>query len=401
MTTSSPVCRSSSNRSRRVPQQRPIISPAEIEDFATELFGEVEHNKRVLSMAMAVLGVVHAASLITHAIGRGMASVLDLDPKHTTKQVDRLLGNSKVVMLRLFERWVKYIVGERKDVVVAMDWTEFAKDSQATIALYLITRHGRATPLLWRTVAKNTLANKRNQYEDEILDQLHGYMPTGVKVTILADRGFGDQLRYMYIAELGWDYVIRFRQGILVEHGEVRQAASKWLSKSGRAKMLRGPKVTADGTELPAVVLVRAKGMKEAWCLASSRAELSATQTVALYGRRFTIEETFRDTKDIHFGMALSSTHIKSGARRDRLLLLAAMAYVLLVLLGAAGERAGLDSRLKVNTVKRRTLSLYNQGKYWYSALPNMADEKRELLLDAYAIELREHSFTRETFGVL
>ncbi len=33
------------------------------------------------------------------------------------------------------------------------DWTEFDADNQSTIALYLVTKHGRATPLLWKTVA--------------------------------------------------------------------------------------------------------------------------------------------------------------------------------------------------------------------------------------------------------
>lgn len=83
--------------------------------------------------------------------------------------------------------------------------------------------------------------------------------------------------------------------------------------------------------------------MQETWCLATSRAELTAADIVKLYGRRFTIEETFRDTKDIHFGMGLRATHIKSAARRDRLLLLAALAHALLTLLGAAGERCALD----------------------------------------------------------
>jgi hypothetical protein len=72
-------------------------------------------------------------------------------------------------------------------------------------------------------------------------------------------------------------------------------------------------------------------------------------QRVKLYGRRFTIEETFRDTKDVHFGMGLSATHIGSNARRDRLLFLGALAYALLVLLGAAGERCELDRTLKAS----------------------------------------------------
>ena len=32
---------------------------------------------------------------------------------------------------------------------MALDWTEFDADGHATIALYLVTRHGRAAPLIW------------------------------------------------------------------------------------------------------------------------------------------------------------------------------------------------------------------------------------------------------------
>ena len=51
-----------------------------------------------------------------------------------------------------------------------MDWTELDADDQATLGLYLITRHGRATPLAWHTVYKSTLEGRRNGYEDEVLE---------------------------------------------------------------------------------------------------------------------------------------------------------------------------------------------------------------------------------------
>ena len=159
--------------------------------------------------------------------------------------------------------------------------------------------------------------------------------------------------------------------------------------------------VTADCYVLPAVVLVHDRKMKDAWCLATSRADLTASEVTKLSGRRFQIEETFRDTKDLHFGMGLKATHIKSAARRDRLLLLAALAHALLTLLGAAGERCGLDRRLRTNTSKRRQLSLYNQGAYWYEAIPNMREERLALLMNAHVEELREHAFLKEIFGVI
>ncbi len=77
-----------------------------------------------------------------------------------------------------------------------------------------------------------------------------------------------------------------------------------------------------------------------------------------LYGRKFTIEEMFRDLKDHRYGMGLSDARIKNPGRRDRVLFFAAMVQVLLTLLGAASEQAGYDRLLRVNTAKKRTHSL-------------------------------------------
>lgn len=67
-------------------------------------------------------------------------------------------------------------------------------------------------------------------------------------------------------------------------------------------------------------------------------APIVGQEAVRLYGRRFTIEEAFRDTKDARYGLGLSATHIRDPFRRDRLLLIGAMAMALLTCLGAAGE---------------------------------------------------------------
>ena len=383
-------------------REKAQTGPASVFAMMDKVFGDDLHAKTVLSLAMGVVGVLHAASLGIHAIGRGMAAAAALNSKHATKQLDRLLSNGKVQIWRLFAPWIEFVVGPRKELVVAMDWTEFDADDQSTICLYLVTRHGRATPLIWHSVYKSTLEGKRNAYEDEVLECLRDALPEDVKVCILADRGFGDQKRYEQLTQLGFDYVIRFRQDILVanEFGDQRRAID-WLPESGRATRLKKMGVTADCTIVPSVVLVHNKRMKDPWCLACSRSELSASEVVKLYGKRFTIEETFRDAKDIHFGMGLKATHIGDSSRRDRLLLLGAVAHALLTLLGAAGERAGLDRLLKTNTSKRRQLSLYNQGRFWYDALPNMPDERLEPLMKAYDETIREHRFFREIFSLI
>jgi len=326
---------------------------------------------------------------------------MGLDPKHATKQVDRLLSNSGVTVWAWFAQWVTFVVAARQELLVALDWTEFDKDDHATIALYLITSHGRATPLVWKTVRKSELKHRRADYEWEVIARLHEILPEALDVTLLADRGFGDQKFFLDLETLGWGYVIRFRENIQLTHGARTLLARDWVPVRGHAKMLREVKITAHQTLIPAVVLKHQKGMKQAWCIATNRTDLGAAGIVRLYARRFTIEETFRDIKDNHFGMGLSATHIASPERRDRLLLLSAVAQALLTLLGAAGEACGLDRTLKVNTVKTRTMSLFNQGCYWYRAIPNMREDQLVLLMTTFGEVVDSHAAFRELFGII
>jgi hypothetical protein len=380
------------------------LSSKSIQQFLEGVVGDDLHVRTILSLANATLGVLHAASLCIHVIGRAYGWATDGDGKHGVKQVDRLLSNENVLPWALSKAWIAMLVGVREEVLVALDWTDFDKDDHTTLVASLITKHGRATPLVWKTVKKSELAGNRNMCEDALLEHLADSMPEGVRTTILADRGFGDQERYRKITELGMDYVIRFRECILVsDMGDPgsKKPASEWVTKSGRAAMHKDVAVTDDCYALPAVVLAHDKRMQEAWCLATSRDDKTATEIVKWYSKRFTIEETFRDTKNGHLGMGLSATHIRNEARRDRLIFIAAIAHMLVTLLGAAGEKCGLDRTLKSNTSAKRQLSLYNQGLHWYMAIPNMREERLRMLIEAYGEVLKEHQLTRELLGVV
>mgnify|MGYP001462709859 FL=1 len=236
-------------------QRERTLRLAHVRKFAHVLFSEVDiHAKRVESLANGVAGVLNAAMLTIHAIGQAYAAMARIEASSGVKQLDRLLSNVAVDIDALFPAWIRFVVGVRTELIVALDWTEFDDDDHVTLAAYAVTRHGRATALIWKTYKKSDLEGHRTQWEHDLVVQLHAGISPNVNITLLADRGFGDQKLYALLTLLGWDFAIRFRGGILVENaaGETR-TASEWVASGGRAIMMRGAKVTADKATVPAV----------------------------------------------------------------------------------------------------------------------------------------------------
>ena len=150
------------------------------------------------------------------------------------------------------------LVGQRDSITVAMDWTEFDADGQATIMLSLLSATEGRRRLVWLTVDKATLKNRRNGYEYQVLVRLAEILPADVRVRIVADRGFGDHKLYRVLSEeLKFDFVIRFRGNIAVTatNGETRAAATGWRRRSranparccGHRPAIRSPPWSACG----------------------------------------------------------------------------------------------------------------------------------------------------------
>jgi hypothetical protein len=352
-------------------------------------------------MSNAVIGIISSSSLAVHLIGQGLSCAKGCLTKHDIKQVDRLLSNVNFDLWAYFYIWIPQIISSKENIIVAMDWTEFDKDNHTTIAIYMVTKHGRATPLIWKTHSKDNLKNNQNKYEKEILNHLKKTIPQGVGVTVLADRGFGNIDFYKFLSSLGFEYIVRFKSNIYIEDAKgIKKIGKEWVGKNGRAKRLTKALVTKENPfEAPVIVCVQEKDMKDIWCLVSSDQELTTKEIINLYGKRWSIETKFRDQKNLKFGMGMYSVIIKDERRRDRLFFLGAIADLLLTILGAAGEEVGFDKYLKANTVKRRVHSLYRQGCMWYELIPNMKQERLEILMKKFSELLEECKATKEVLS--
>ena len=81
-----------------------------------------------------------------------------------------------------------------------------------------------------------------------------------------------------------------------------------------------------------------------------------------------------------------------------RLLVLSALSIALLTMLGAAGESLGYDRWLKANTVKRRTHSLFRQGRMMEPCHGNQLGLCEALSVKLYALDLMKRLSSEVAF---
>lgn len=369
------------------PSPRLIETEAVIE----KIFENSLHKKRQLSLAYGAMGALGSSSLFLHDLGENMAKARNKNKKHATKQIDRLLSNKGISIWDLCAQWVPYLIGSLDRILVALDWTAFAGDKQYMLSLNVVTGKGMSTPLLWKTVDKERMKHNRACYEDQILSRLKEVLP--------ADRGFVDQKFFRFLdEELHFGYVIRIRANTIISHKNASQHAQKYVRQDGYAVQLKQARMTLQQYEVKQVIIVQDKDMKAPWVLVSNT-DMKTREVVNCYSKRWKIEPYFRDLKDGRFGYGLRETHILASDRRDRLMLIVALSYMLLLQLGHAGEQLGFDKKLKVNTVKTRTHSLFRQGQHYYEHFGNFTHEEQNKLLEVFEKILVNQAFWCDFFG--
>ena len=210
-----------------------VLPRKRIAEFIDHLYEGDLHAKRVLSLSNATLGVLVSASLSVHTIGQGMAQALGKLSKHGVKQVDRLLSNQGIDVWAFFGYWVPYLVGGPRGSRGGDGLDELREGRTRHGGVVDVDGSWTGDPLMWRTVESSSLKGQMKRHETQLLERLREVVPAGVRVTVVADRGFGDCKLFKTLAEgLGFGYVIRIRGDIYVTSakGERRKARSGWES---------------------------------------------------------------------------------------------------------------------------------------------------------------------------
>jgi hypothetical protein len=254
---------------------------------------------------------------------------------------------------------------KKKPLVVSLDWTDI-RSFQTLMAAAVMK--GRAVPLLWASYAKWELFKSRNALEEGLLHLLRTLIPPSVPVILLADRGFGRVEMARACANFGFRYLIRIKPDAWVEHPTFRGQLKNYPVAKGMRRVLRAVRHRKSRPVTHNIVVRWKLGLPvkrdEPWYLMTDLSG-SALQLTALYAKRMTVEELFRDGKSGRNGFALRLVQVKEPRRLDRLLLIVALAYLLMVGLGLVarqGHRPGFwcssnaDKQCSVFTIGRAVL---------------------------------------------
>ena len=333
-----------------------MMSADRILPLVSQLFERL-HAKRQRTLATLVDALVTVGRVGVASLGRAIPG--RVAPKHRIKQVDRFLSNEGILVDDCCEALTRAVLGPRKSVRIAIDWTAVGP-WDVLVASMVVQRRGQ--PLYWAACDHNRYTRSQNAIEDAFLTRLRLMIPKDVQVTLLFDRGFRRVSLVRHLRQLGFHFVIRAMDDIVVKSQDYRGFLRDLPLPRAKIRDLGVVRATREHPTEVRIVAVFDRDQKEAWHLFTDL-DLPAADVVRLYGRRFTIEEVFRDQKSTRYGWSLTEYRLKTRLDRlDRLLLVLSVAYFLVCLVGHHIHAKGLDRLYKANTVRSRTHSAFQMG---------------------------------------
>lgn len=382
------------------------------------------HAKQAKALLRATSALVQGALASLSGIALCLNAHTRL--KHRVKSVDRLLGNTSVEGARqhiygaLAHRWLKDV----EHILVVVDWSDLSKDQHWQLLRASVAVEGRSVALYEEVHAQKYLGNPK--VHRRFLHTIQSLLPASCKVVVMTDAGFHAPW-FKAVSELGWCFIgrLRGRNRVLLKHDSFwrparalyQRAITKALDLGAgkyvhsnpvdvRLVLAKRPakqrrQLTAFGTRAASKKSEKnARREKEPWLLATSPAlsHLAADGIVALYRQRMSIEQSFRDTKNLRVGMGLEVSRSRSAQRLNILLLIVHLAAFVQRLIGERAKASQLELQfsatlrkdrpeISVLTLARRILD--GPPHYLKQLSPTLAIAPlKQQAINAYAIAL-------------
>jgi hypothetical protein len=329
------------------------------------------------SQAKTLVTLARAATRCTRIslanLGRGVAPTTTV--KHRIKRVWRFIANDRVEPTLAVSGVVQRLLADHpssRPLLISFDWTDIRGMQTLVAALNL---KGRALPVAWASCRKHVYDGhrSRNAFEESLLLMLRQMIPRHLKVILLADRGFGRTELGRFCQRMNFHYVIRIQGKVQVTFGDQQCRLDRYPIAKGKSELLRNVLYRRHDPIRQHVVIRWKRRLPprrdEPWYLmtnlpsAHGRDRWTARRLSDLYGRRMSIEQLFRDGKSKRNGWSLRDTGLRDPARLDRLILVLALAYLLLMGVGLVAQKTHRPGAWSSNQ-REDAASLFQIGQW-------------------------------------
>ena len=284
--------------------------------------------RRSQAKALAAIswGAMNCRRVSQADVGRAMET--DTVAKHNIKRVSRFVRNSRVDMAEGCRGLVTFSAKTAsRCLVVALDWVDIGKYKVLKAAVPI---RGRAAPILFAVYPKWRLKRSQNAFEEAFLELLATFLPARTWTIIVADRGFARAELVSKLRELEMNHVIRVNAEVRFASDRFKDLLSRHGVREGCHRDLGFGRHTARRPVERRVIVRWERGYEEPAILGTDLS-WNWRNVVEVFTQRMSIEELFRDEKNIRYGWGLRQTKVGTAGRLERLLLVLAFAYLLLI----------------------------------------------------------------------
>lgn len=338
------------------------------------------HAGRRNALAEAALAATKERRLTVTGLGRALES--NAKEKNCIKRIDRLIGNDHLSREShdVYFAFTRLVIGSAQRPVILVDWSDLDPHKRHFLLRASVALEGRAMTLYEEAHGLDT--KEKPATHRTFLARLKNMLPPACRPIVVTDAGFRTPW-FNQIEKMGWDWVGRVRNRHMLRSTEkpewfdskqLHVDATSTPTYLGMMQMTRKDpidchlvlfkgkpkhrsKITCHGERARSKHSEKcAHREREPWLLASSlpvSAKL-AKRIVDIYRARMQIEEAFRDTKSIRFGIGFELSLTRSAQRLQILLLIAMIAHFVLWILGIAARNSQQHLNYQANTITHR-----------------------------------------------
>lgn len=241
------------------------------------------------------------------------------DEKSKERFISRFLSNALIrpnlVMQGFIPEIVEMVSNNDQTIILMLDQSKISDGFECLMVSLRLAE--RAIPVAWKVV--ETKGGIGFETQKILLDAVKNMMPEDISILLSADRFYGTSSIIEWCQKSGWDYRIRLKSNLILEHdnGEITtgQAASLKLESLQNARFHNTNVQTHIG-------ILHESGHPEPWIIAM--ASIPSRYKTLDYGLRWGIECLFSDFKSR--GFSITKTRLKHVDRIERLILVLTIA---------------------------------------------------------------------------